>query len=46
MWVMKKKQIHIDAALLLILLAVVCVGFFGSGIIEYICTHNILKGQW
>lgn len=42
----KYKKAEIDIVLLLIATAVVLVYFFGYDAIDYVCTHNILKGQF
>jgi uncharacterized membrane protein SpoIIM required for sporulation len=46
MWVMNNKKINIDATLAIIVIGLIVVYLYNGDMIGYICTHNILKGQW
>lgn len=42
----KQKQFEVDVALLLLAAASIGIIAFGMKVIEFVCVHNILKGEW
>lgn len=46
MFVMGKQKKHLDYSLIIIIVLVMLAFVYADAIIEYICTHNILKGQF
>jgi hypothetical protein len=42
----KQRQHDIDKGLVIIIISVIIIYFVWHPIIEWICVHNILKGEW